>query len=219
MANRLFTQFNYSLHKAPVSLDCNFIVDSANGNGLGIRSLKGPGIKSVFMHTSAPLSGSGNPNPESGIIEVILQDNYFRYFTGFSGFASPLSGTPISISAGLTLGHPYIITSLGTSTQANFQALGLPSYITAAPGVSFIATSASAGTGTGTVQAPLAAGSGIDHIEVIGDPNLMNSSSPTSGMSFILACYKNGVLTAPTDGATISLAFSLSNSSIIVQGE
>lgn len=55
------------MHVSPVLLDCNFIVDSTNGNGLGIRSLKGPAIKDVFMHTSAtPAPGNPNPSASSG---------------------------------------------------------------------------------------------------------------------------------------------------------
>src|SRR5580698_1169620 len=50
-------------------IDCNFIVDSSNGNGLGIRSLKGSGCASVYMHTSAT-PAAGNPNPASGYILV-----------------------------------------------------------------------------------------------------------------------------------------------------
>lgn len=44
----------------------NFIVDAANGNGLGIRSLKSNGfVQSVFMNTTASLTGtvtSSSPN-------------------------------------------------------------------------------------------------------------------------------------------------------------
>src|ERR1700679_2275117 len=60
MANTTF--FNsgriFAKHYAPVLLDCNFIVDSANGNGLGLRSLKGPGIKNVFMQSSILAPGA-----------------------------------------------------------------------------------------------------------------------------------------------------------------
>lgn len=42
----------YSPYVRPVLLTCNFVVDSTNGNGLGIRSLKGLGIRNIFMNTS-----------------------------------------------------------------------------------------------------------------------------------------------------------------------
>src|ERR1700691_3539946 len=100
MANRNFANSRmYTGHVSPVLIDCNFIVDSTNGNGLGIRSLKGPVIENVFMHTSAPLAGSGNPNPEPGVIVVQLADNYNRYLGGFSGEVSPLGSPSSSVVA------------------------------------------------------------------------------------------------------------------------
>jgi hypothetical protein len=113
----------YSFASQPVLIDCNFVVDAANGNGLGIRSLKGQGVKNVFMHTSAtPLSHRGylNPNPAVGYALVQLDGNYNRYLGGFSGFASPTSGSPIQINsgtAGLTVHNPYIIASVGQGPQ------------------------------------------------------------------------------------------------------
>ena len=222
MANRRYVQFFNTLHKMPVLLDCNFIVDSANGNGLGQRSLKGPGIAQVYMHTSAPLSGSGNPNPIAGYIQVNFADNYNRYFGGFSGQVSPVSGTPLTST---TTGHVYIIVSLGNTTLAQWVAAGVPVGITPAVGVSFTATATGAIGGTGAVEIIATAGSGIDHIEVVGDPNLtLISSGPnilggSSGAYMLLACFAGGVLTAPADGSVVGLSFYLSNSSILNQGE
>jgi hypothetical protein len=108
----------YSFFNRPVLMDCNFVVDSANGNGLGIRNLKGSGIQNVFMHTSSS-AGKGpngylNPNPASGYALVQLANNYNRYGGGFSGFVSPLSGSNVAINASaLTVGNPYVITSVG----------------------------------------------------------------------------------------------------------
>jgi hypothetical protein len=220
MANRNFPNGKsiYIPHVKPVLLDCNFVVDSTNGNGYGLRNIKGAYISTVYMHTSTtPVAGS--PNPEAGIIYVQLDDNYNTYLGGFSGFSNPLSGTPITVSTGssLTIGAPYTITSLGTTTQAQWVALGVPSTITAAPGVAFIAA-ATSGSGTGTVQAPLSTGAGIDHMELIGDPSTMNSNNPVpgSGLTLMFACYKNGVLTAPANGTVISMAFYMNDSSVAV---
>lgn len=54
MSNRRYTQFYYTPHKKAVQIDCSFIVDQTNGNGLGIRSLKSSlsSIPQVFMNTS-----------------------------------------------------------------------------------------------------------------------------------------------------------------------
>ena len=111
----------YSFLNRPVLVDCNFIVDPANGNGLGIRSLKGAGVRNVFMHTSAtPGKGQGgflNPNPAAGYAVIQLHNNYSYYTGGFSGFVSPTTGSSLAInSTALTIGNPYIITSVGHAT-------------------------------------------------------------------------------------------------------
>jgi hypothetical protein len=299
MANSRFTQFFWTKHMYPVLLDCNFVVDSTNGNGLGIRNLKGPGIANVFMHTTAsftgtthtnlivdgisggtaslvvgmPISGSGipagttiasitsssaitisqaatasatvtisyagvgSPNPAPGIIMVQLGENYFRSYGGFYGFVSPLSGTPISISGSsvLTIGNAYVIVSLGTTTQAQWVAAGVPPNETAAVGLTFIAAITGGGTGTGIVEASSV--SGITTIEQIGDPNVAFSSvfpSPLGSLNGTaerrpylfyqtLAATSSGVTTliptAPAAGSVIGMAFYLSNSSVIVKGE
>lgn len=239
MANRNFANSRmYTGHVMPVLLDCNFVVDSTNGNGLGIRSLKGPYIQNVFMHTSAtPGAGSSNPqtlntpiinpNPASGTIIVQLQDNYSRSYTGDHSFVSPLSGSALAIdsgSAALTAGSAYVITTLGTASLAQWQAIGVPKGVTPAVGVSFIAlVTGSGAVSTSRVMAPTAAGSGIASIETVGDPN--GSISPSIlaqgfGAQLILECRSfAGSIAAPADGTVISLSFLLSNSSILVASE
>jgi len=226
MANRRLTQFMYSLHAMPVLLDCNFVVDSTNGNGLGIRSLKGPGIQAVYMHTSATPDPK-NPNPASGTIVVQLQDNYNRSFSGFDSRVSPVSGSALKIdNSALTAGVAYIITTLGDATVAQWVALGVPVGVTPAVGVAFIAASVGAGSNSSSsrVMATAASGTGVASIETVGDPNLsiapLASAGQGYGASFILQCRDYaGALVAPADGSVISLAFYLSNSSVKVQGE
>jgi hypothetical protein len=170
----------YSSLIRPILNDCNFVVDPANGNGLGIRQLKGDAVRAVYMHTTASfvgnthtsttidgissgtgtfaigatLSGSGivtgttitaiqspsaitisvattstvtgdtisyvapgSPNPNAGYAWIQLKDNYGRYIGGFSGFASPTTGSPLAINAtALTIGNPYIIATVGHAT-------------------------------------------------------------------------------------------------------
>ncbi len=237
MANRNFASGGkiYSMHVKPVLLDCNFIVDATNGNGLGIRSLKGPCIQNVFMHTSStPGAGNSNPstpnvvitnpNPASGTIIVQLQDNYSRSYSGFNAQVSPVSGTPLLVaSAGLTVGVAYIIVTLGTTTTAAWHALGVPAGVTPAVGGSFIAAATSA-LGTGAVEITAAAGSNIMTIETVGDPNASISPDPTQNQGFgaqlILQCRDaTGAIAAPAAGTVISLAFYLSDSSVLIGGE
>ena len=220
MANRNFASGGkiYSMHVRPVLLDCNFVVDRTNGNGLGIRSLKGPCISAVYMNTSAT-PASGNPNPPAGYIYVKLADNYNRYLGGFSGAVSPVSGTPLT---SVVANSVYIITSLGTATTAQWVAKGLPVGVTPAVGVSFVASASGTIGGSAAVMAPLSTGSGIDHIEVIGNPNLMlaNSAQPSNGGGYlILACFLSNTLTQPANGSTIGLSFYFNDSSVLIQGE
>lgn len=225
MANRNFASGGklYSMHVMPVLLDCNFVVDSTNGNGLGIRNLKGPAVSAVYMHTSAT-PATGNPNPAAGTIVIHLTDNYNRSFSGFDSKVSPASGSSLLVaSAGLTVGIAYIITILGTTTTAAWHALGVPAGVTPAVGVSFIAAATSA-LGTGAVQITAAAGTGICSIETVGDPNLSIAPDPTAnqgyGAQIILQCRDYaGAIAAPANGSVISLAFYLSNSSVVIQGE
>lgn len=238
MANRNFSNGGklYSMHTMPVLLDCNFVVDSTNGNGLGIRSLKGPTIQNVFMHTTAtPGNGNSNsatpsivvtnPNPAPGTIIIQLQDNYNRSLSGFDSKVSPVSGTPLTAT---TAGTPVIIVSLGTATAAQslteFQAVGLPKGITPAVGVSFVPTSSATIGHSAAVEIAASAGTGVSTIETLGDPNLSIAPTPGSNQGFgaqiILQCRNySGTVAAPADGSVISIAMLLSNSSIIVQGE
>lgn len=276
MANSYLKQFFYTKHVQPILIDCSFIVDSTNGNGLGIRSLKGGGVSNVFMNTSAaftgtshtstlvdgiasgtstlavgmPVQGSGipalttiasivssssitlsaatsssttgsityqavgNPNPAAGEIVVQLTDNYTQYFGGFSGFVSPLNG---SSSTSTTANVINVIVSLGTATLAQWQAVGLPIGIAPAVGVAFVANGSSLIGGSGAVQLRATAGAGIDHIEVVGDPNMtmVNTSirNPSvalaAGAYLYLACFKNTALTAPAASTVVGLSFYL----------
>lgn len=222
MANRNWASGGkiYSMHVSPVLIDCNFVVDSTNGNGLGIRSLKGPAVQAVYMHTSAT-PASGNPNPASGSILVQLTDPYNRSLSGFNAIVSPISGTPLTST---TAGVPVVIVSLGTATVAQWQAKGLPRGITPAVGVSFVPTASGLIGGSAAVEIAAALGSGVASIEILGDPNLSIAPNPSAnqgyGASFIMQCRDYaGAIVAPADGSVISLSFYLNNSSILVQGE
>lgn len=226
MANRNWASGGkiYSMHVSPVLLDCNFVVDSTNGNGLGIRNLKGPAVKAVYMHTSAS-AAAGNPNPAAGTILVQLADNYNRSFSGFNAIVSPVSGSALTATTAST---PAIIVSLGTATPAqslaDFQAKGLPVGITPAVGVAFVPTASGTIGHSAAVEIAAATGSGICSIETLGDPNTTISPNPSVGQGYgayvILQCRDYaGAIAAPADGSVISLGLYLSNSSVLVQGE
>lgn len=217
----------YAPHVTPVIVDCNFLVD--NSVGLGISALKGQGVANVFMHTvTTPVVGPNgylNPNPAAGYILVQLADNFNKLFLMDHTIQSPLSGTPILVAgAGVAVGVAYTITVVGTTTYAGWVSLGMPPGITPAVGVSFIAKATTTAAGTGAVQVPLVAHSGIDHMEIIGSPALSLGPIPVGGSSYVggwilISCELNTALTAPTNGSLISLGFYLSQSSVVVAGE
>lgn len=234
MANRNFSNGGkiYAMETKPVLVSCNFVVDSTNGNGLGIRSLKGPLVQNVFMNTSAT-AGPGNsnpaspnvvvtnPNPSAGSIIVQLQDNFTRSLCGFDARVSPVSGSPLTAT---TIHVPVIIVALGTATLAQWQAKGLPLGITPAVGVAFVPSASGTIGGSAAVEIAAATGTGVCTIETLGDPNLSIAPNPTKSQGFgaqmILQCRDYaGALVAPADGSVISLSFYLSDSSVSVQGE
>lgn len=170
----------YSYGGQPVLIDSDWVIDASNGNGYGVRNVKGQGVQHVYMNSTASITGTvtlnsdvitaiaqgtssllpgmpvqgtsipagttikailttgsvqmstnatgnqssetityqapGSPNPAAGIALVKLSANYNRYLGGFSGFASPITGSSIAIDASdaaLTVGQPYVITSVG----------------------------------------------------------------------------------------------------------
>jgi hypothetical protein len=209
----------------PMIVNCNFVVDSTNGNGLGIRSLKSNGyIHNVFMHTSAsPGSNNGqlNPNPALGYALVQFKNNFNYYLGGFDGEIAPLASSNLT---SVTAGSAYVITSLGTTTLAQWQTAGLIAGLVPAVGQAFIAAESSSIGGTGTVGAP---GVPTTHkVMVVGDPNqsIANSNiSQNAGAIIILqfSAPTNSSTTTlvaanPADGSTVGLCFRFDGSSVSI---
>lgn len=219
MANRAFMNFGHKYANAtmPVEVSCNFVVDSTNGNGLGIRSLKSNGyIKSVRMHTSA--SSPDSLNPAAGYIMVTMADNYNRSIGGSLSMVSPVSGSPLTST---TAGLAYTIVSLGTASAAQWAAAGVPNGQTPKVGLSFIALATGTIGGSAAVEVPATAGSNIDHIETVGDPNASisnNNVASNGGAVIILRCLKASAIQAPANETVIALTFQMDNSSSNVDG-
>ncbi len=223
MANRNWASGGkiYSMHVSPVQIDCNFIVDATDPNG--ITSLKGPTVDAVLMHSTA---ATPTKTIAAGTILIQLADNYNKLYIADTAIVSPISGTPLKVdNSELTAGVAYTITTLGNATAAALQAIGLPAGITPAVGVSFIATDVGAGANTSTtrVEAAAAAGSGVATIEIVSDPNTTLAPSQlaqSTGAQIILQCRDYaGALVAPAAGSKIMVRILLSNSSVQIQGE
>lgn len=219
MANRAWMNFGHKYQNAtsPSAVYCNFVVDNSNGNGLGIRSLKSNGyVKSVRMHTTA--TSPDSLNPAIGYLMVQLSDNYARSLGGSLSIVSPISGTPLTAT---TAGLAYTIVSLGTASLAQWQTAGVLVGFTPAVGLSFIAIATGTIGGSAAVEVPATAGSNVDGIETVGDPNQsLNNSNVNSngGGMFILRFMKQNAIAAPANESVIALSFELDNSSVNVDG-
>lgn len=171
MANRAFMNFGRSYENLtmPVKVSMKFTVARSDSGGLGITSLKSNGyVNHVYMHTSSTPAG-GNPNPADGNIMIQLKDNYATLVGSAIRIQAPPTGGALSTKiadTALTVGAMYQINALGTSTAADWLALGLPAGVTAAVGQTFCALVQGVGTHTGTVKALGSAG--VETIEQIG---------------------------------------------------
>lgn len=222
MANRRFNQFFYSMHKKPVVITSKFSITSTTSTGVtaptsltagsfggtisGSTSLGG-GIKQVLAYSSAPATGN---NFLQGTFGVQLQDNYASYFGMNYSLSGVVTGSAVNVTTGLTLGQLYQIVTVGTTTTAAWQTLGVPAGITPVVGLAFSAATASVGTGTGTVKA--LASSNLTSIEVASDPNYtlqpVGQASGFNGGSggwIYFNCWKTATLTQPTDGTIVWL--------------
>lgn len=216
----------YSNISYPVELDLTFIVDATNGNGLGVRSIKSNGyVQNVFMNTSVTpgtgLGGKVNPNPAVGYALIQFKNNFNYYLGGFSGSAAPLVSSNLTST---TARSPYVITSLGTTTLAQWQAAGLYPGLVPTVGQSFIAIATGSIGGTGTVGAP-----GVPLItafSVVGDPNasIANSSIASNGGALVLVQLLGATNSStttlipitPSNGTVISMAFKFDRSSVSI---
>lgn len=211
----------------PMVVWCNFIVDSTNGNGLGERSLKSNGyIESVFMHTTQTpgvVNGVTNPNPLVGYALVTFKNNFVYYLGGTAGFVPPLASTNLTSTTNHT---PYVITSLGSTTLAQWQAAGLPFGFTPTVGQAFVAKATGAIGGSGTVGAPGVPTTQV--VTVVGDPNttLNNANIATNAGAQILvelfAATNSSTTTlvpaSPADGTVVGLVFNFDGSTVTIDG-
>lgn len=214
MANRNWLSNKmYQMEAYPVLVSCTFTVDPTSGSG--VSNLTGGAVKAVYMNATTP--SSGNPDPVSGVIQVRLADNYSKLLGLSAVVQEPTSGTPLT---SVSLGVPYIITSLGTTTLAQWQAKGLPVGVVPAVGVCFVATAAGALGGTGEVQTGLDCQAPEISVAGVANSNLQNSNSMVNGGAILtLITRAAGVVTALRTGTVVRLNMYLSNSSVTVNGQ
>lgn len=174
MANRNFPNNKlYSFNVQPVSLNCQITIGASGA----VSSFSGAGIAAVTKTGAA------------GTYAIQLQDNYYSLLNCGFDMQSPVGGT-INLTAA-SANVLYKIVALGTSTTFP----GLPSGLTPAVGMVYVASGV--GTGTGTI-APVT-NSGIGSVELAGNVAGMLSKQPftaSSGGYIYFQCL------APTDAAT-----------------
>lgn len=186
--------------------DVNLQFTVTPSNGLGITSLKSNGyVRNVFMHTSTtPAANDGytNPNPAVGFALVQFTNNFNYYLNGFVQAQAPVTGSIKIDNSVLTAGQAYVISTLGNSTTAQWQAVGLPAGITPAVGVSFIATVVGAGANTSTSRVSTPTTSGVFGAEIVGSPGLMlaSSSIATNGGAWVLMQFMGAAFTGSALG-------------------
>lgn len=182
MANRNYPQSRlYTNHFMPVSIDAKIAIGAtgapsiASGDGYGIASIT---------------------RMAAGQYRIQLQDNFAKLLQFKATLQSPASGTPVAGGA-FSVGVVYKIISLGTTTQAQWEAAGVPSGITAAAGVVFKA--ATVGAGTGSVQTLVS--SGINSVELLGSSSNMLNSAPLGQTIPNLGGYVDFQCMGPTGAA------------------
>lgn len=196
MANRNFpSQRIFGFHMLPVRLDCSVQIGASGA----VSSFSGKGIAAVTRLSA-------------GIYQIQLQDNYFSYLTSYTAFESPVTGSAIA-GGSFVATTIYQIVTVGSTTQAQWHAAGVPAGITAAPGVVFKA--ATIGAGSGTVKA--LGSSGISAVEMIGQPATMISNQPFNALQGGYLTYQCLASTTPTDpasGSVMNFEIYMNNSSV-----
>lgn len=216
----------YSNLVKPIEIDLQFTVDPANENGLGVSSLKSNGyVESVFMHTlvtPGSVNGHTNPNPADGYAMITFKQN-FNAFISVDSLIMGVSGGDLT---SVTNHSVYVITSVGTTSLAQWQAAGLTPGFTPAVGQAFVAIKTGALGGTGTVQA--AARSGVNTVEVLGNPSVQaNNSQISQNAGAVMLVQFIGptdadtttpIAVSPASGSVVCLRVLMDGSSVTVDG-
>ena len=190
----MLTQFTYNANHGMTLLEANFTVGASGAVSL----LKGAGVASITKVAT-------------GVYKVQLMKAHTRHLgTSLNFYSAP--GSSVAVTA-LATGSVYQILTVGTTTQAQWVAAGVPASVTAAPGVTFVALGTTTGTGTAAVPAS----SGLSEAEIIGDPNTTCNTSTAPYLMF--QTLAAGTPTSPTQGTVITLQMWWRSASVKGPGE
>jgi hypothetical protein len=207
MANDRYNQFLYTKEPMLTMLTASMIVGTTGA----VASFGGKNVQSIVR-----------------LVQGVYQVKFSQGFPAIVSYDSHVYGGPTgsTVAAGaFATGTLYQITTLGTTTQAQWVAAGVDPDYTAVVGTPFVATSA--GVGSGTVTA--IGSSGIQQVEVarVATSMLANLTPSlkrgglTSGASLIfrtIGATSSSVTTPiaidPASGSAIGLKVWFRNSSI-----
>ncbi len=179
MASRNFRSNRiYNNHVFPVHIDARATIGSTGAITLVSSSVVPGSSPSINQQQSMGIKAITRLGV--GTYQIQLDDNYSSMYKLDVSFTSAVTGAEIQVdtgTAGLSVGTAYQITTLGTSTAANWTTLGLASGLTAAVGQVFVALATGAGSGTGKVKAVAAANTSLQ-AQVLGVPDLMLNTQP-----------------------------------------
>lgn len=175
----------------PVELEGEAVIGAAGA----VSSSSGGGIASIT-------------HKGTGVYEVKLKDTYYKFRNLQVSFYGPVTGAAV-VGGAFVAGTLYQIQSLGNTTQAQWVAAGLPSGVTAAVGVPFVASAV--GAGTGTVKA--LGKSGVAACEIAGNPQ--QTVTALAYPYFLFSCYDYaGALVDPAQGSEMYVNALFQNSSV-----
>lgn len=204
MSNKMLRQFLYSPNAMLTEADGGFTVGATGA----VSATTGNLISSITR------LGVGTYR-----ITLLQPFNHFYDFS--ASFVAPVTGSALavdSVSAALSVGVAYQITTLGDATAAQWLALGVPSGITPALGVTFVALATGNGA-AGSARVKALANSTIVSVELVGNPDLQ-ISNPTAP-SLIIQCLgatSSSVTTLipadPVSGSLMKFHMFLRNSSV-----
>lgn len=213
--NRIFNQ-----HVFPVQLDAQVSIGSS-GDPTLVTSSTVPGSSPTATQMQS-MGIKSITRLAAGIYQVRLDDNYSSLLSLDARFTAPVTGSSIqvdTVTAGLTVGVVYQIVTLGTTTTANWQTLGLPTGVTPAVGMPFLAAATGAGSGTGTAKAIGSnAAQGIQIIGITPD-NMLNSQPFVQGSGGGYITFKTTGLTGTVAAPTFTGdALASHNHNLVIKG-
>jgi hypothetical protein len=197
MANRFFQQFFFGLNHNPVWIEGSAAIGASGATS----ALKGSGVKLLTRKAA-------------GVYELKLEDNYSRFLSFSTQFVAPVTGSAVT-GGSFVVGTAYVIQSLGTTTQAQFEAAGLATGNTAAVGDAFVATAA--GAGTGTVKA--VGTSGVFATSLFGDPQTSVGPTTVGALLYFKCVDATGANVDPTSGSQLYFDVKFRNSTVKGKGE